>query len=46
MNKYDDKIHNTPGYEYLIQEQDDNTIVKRCHYNVGKYSFCIRFVNI
>ena len=46
MNKYDDNtVHmdvnidtRTRGHKKLV--------VNRCHYDVRKYSFCIRVVNI
>ena len=46
MNKYDDnKVHLDMNIDTRTREHAKK-LVKKCHYDVWKYSFCIRDVNI
>ena len=47
MNKYDDNtVHLDINIDTRTRGHIKKLVVKRCHYDVRKYSFCIRVVNI
>ena len=47
MNKYDDNtVHLDMNIDTRTRGHTKKLVVKRCHYDVRKYSFCIRVVNI
>jgi len=46
-NKYDDNtVHLDVNVDIRTRGHTKKLVVKRCHYDVRKYSFCIRVVNI
>ena len=47
MNKCDDNaVHLDINTDTRTRGHTEKLVVKRCHYDVRKYSFCIRVVNI
>ena len=47
MYKYDDNtVHLDMNIDTRTKGHTKKLVVKRCHYDVWKYSFCIRVVNI
>ena len=47
MNKYDDNtVHLDINTDTRTRGHIKKLVVKRCHYDVRKYSFCVRVVNI
>jgi len=47
INKYDDNtVHLDINIDTRTRGHIKKPVVKRCHYDVRKYSFCIRVVNI
>jgi len=47
MNKYDDNtVHLDINIDTRTRGHIKKLVIKRCHYDVRKYSFCIRVVNI
>jgi len=47
MNKYDNNtVQLDMNIDTRTKGHTKKLVVKRCHYNVRKYSFCIRVVNI
>jgi len=47
MNKYNDStVHLDMNIDTRTRSHIKKLVFKRCHYDVRKYSFCIRVVNI